>query len=183
VPNLDGSLEEADPAIFKQIHFLEAAKVLYPRGPMAAPLLHVQVGSLPSGNGNQQRATEILVYRPREHRFAIVFHEEVGLNNNEEVRYVSSGPLKGSMLVANSPYGPPFSYVLTVHRLTPDYRYKRVLRYRSATRYGDGNQLAVIDSEMPNILRRLGLWHPGQPLPLPAGRCPRPRLVNWALWC
>jgi len=36
---------------------------------------------------------------------------------------------------------------------------------------------------MPNILKRLRLWKPGQPLPLPAGRCPRPRLVKSELWC
>jgi hypothetical protein len=30
------------------------------------------------------------------------------------------------------------------------------LRYRSVTRYGDGNPVPVIDAEMPNILRHLG---------------------------
>jgi hypothetical protein len=28
--------------------------------------------------------------------------------------------------------------------------------------------MAVIDSEMPEILRHLGLWHPGDPLPVPS---------------
>lgn len=61
--------------------------------------------------------------------------------------------------------------------------FKQVLRYRSATRYGDGNPLAVIDSEMPNMAQRLGLWNPGALLPLPAGACPSPHLVGLALWC
>jgi hypothetical protein len=58
-----------------------------------------------------------------------------------------------------------------------------VLRYRSATHYGDGNRLAVIDSEMPNIQKKLGLWKPGQKLPLPQAGCQRPRLVRTELWC
>ncbi|MDG6719271.1 hypothetical protein QCE92_13960, partial [Staphylococcus aureus] len=51
------------------------------------------------------------------------------------------------------------------------------------TGYGDGNPLAVIDSEMPETLRRLKLWQPGSPLPLPEHPCPRPRLVAQVLWC
>jgi hypothetical protein len=61
--------------------------------------------------------------------------------------------------------------------------FKEVLRYRSATQYGDGNPLAVIDSEMPNMAQRLGLWKPGAPMPLPARACPKPHLVRMALWC
>ena len=34
----------------------------------------------------------------------------------------------------------------------------------------DGNPPAVIDSEMPNIEERLGLWRPGQRLPTPRHR-------------
>ena len=96
---------------------------------------------------------------------------------------MDSGPLKGSIVAVLSPYGPPFSYVIKVSRLTPDYRYRQALNYRSATLYGDGNPLAVIDSEMPNILRRLGLWQSGQPLPLPKSGCAKPRLVKSELWC
>lgn len=58
-----------------------------------------------------------------------------------------------------------------------------VLRYRSATGYQDGNPLGVIDSDLPNIQRRLGLWRAGQPLPVPAQGCATPRLVTMELWC
>ncbi|MGH9711589.1 MAG: hypothetical protein ACRD37_13690, partial [Candidatus Acidiferrales bacterium] len=61
--------------------------------------------------------------------------------------------------------------------------YKTVLRYRSATHYGDNNPLAVIDSEMPNIEWRLGYWKPGMALPLPSGACPKPHLIHMELWC
>ena len=76
----------------------------------------------------------------------------------------------------------PYGYWIVVNSLTPAGNYRQVLRYRSATLYNDGNPLAVIDSEMPNIERRLGLWAPGQPLPTPA-RCAKPRLVKLELWC
>jgi hypothetical protein len=125
----------------------------------------------------------ILAYRSRAHRFEQIFKEQFGGNMNQEARYVISGPLKGAMITVHPTNNAPFGYWVSVHGLTADYRYKQLLRYRSATTYGDGNPLAVIDSEMPNILLRLGLWRPGQPLPLPAGRCPHPHLVKTELWC
>jgi len=76
----------------------------------------------------------------------------------------------------------PYGYWITVNALTPAYTYRQVLRYPSATIYNDGNPLGVIDSEMPNILRRLGLWHPGMSLPVPP-HCPKPHLVRTELWC
>jgi hypothetical protein len=183
-PNLDDSLKIArDADMFSEIHFLDTSELVYPRGRLAPPMLHLQVSSLHSGNGNQRRSARILAYRPRSHRFEIIFDEQFGRNNNEEVRYIASGPLKGSVISAYPTDDAPFGYWVTVNRLTPDYRYKRILRYRSATHYGDGNPLAVIDSEMPNIFQRLRLWRPGEPLPLPKTACPRPHLVNTALWC
>lgn len=164
-------------------HFLQTARVVYPRGAKAAPLLHLQVGSLYATNGSQGHAGIILAYRPVKLRFEQVLRQVFGGNMNQEARYIESGPLKGGMITVHPTDNAPFSYWVTVHRLTSDYRYKQVLRYRSATHYGDGNPLAVIDSEMPNILSRLGLWRPGQPLPLPAGHCSRPHLVKTELWC
>jgi len=87
------------------------------------------------------------------------------------------------MISAEPTENPPYAYWITVSRLNPDDNYRQVLHYRSATLYGDGNSLAVIDSEMPNILLRLGLWRPGQPLPVPKAGCRRPHLVKMELWC
>ncbi|MCQ8277235.1 hypothetical protein NFI95_02065 [Acetobacteraceae bacterium KSS8] len=41
----------------------------------------------------------------------------------------------------------------------------------------------MIDSEMPEIKRRLGLLAADMALPLPAAGCAEPHLVNGALWC
>jgi hypothetical protein len=77
----------------------------------------------------------------------------------------------------------PFAFWITVNTITPSFKYHQALRYRSATTYGDGNPLPVIDSEMPEIEYRLGLLHAGAPLPLPTDGCSQPRWYHGELWC
>lgn len=163
--------------------YLIEARIVYPRGRLAAPLLLVRSGGSIAANGNQPIFTQILAYRRAADRFERVFSQLVGRNNNEEVRFTESGSMRGDVIVAAPAQQSPWGYWVTVSRLDPSYRYRQVLRYRSATAYGDSNPLPVIDSEMPNIQQRLGLWHPGQPLPIPAKGCPKPRLIRMELWC
>jgi hypothetical protein len=148
-----------DFAIAWEPHYLLTAKVVYPHGPAAAPLLLIVTGSLNSGDGDQIVATQLVSYD--------VVHDEF-LRVPEE----------------HLPYG----FWIVVYKPSPTGTYRETLRYRSATRYNDGNPLAVIDSEMPNIERRLGFWKPGDPLPAPrlAGNgkpCTRPMLKHAELWC
>lgn len=164
-------------------HFLDVAKLVYPRGRSSQPLLLVRSSGALGFNGDHAVLTQVIVYQRGPDRFTTIYDEVTGANNNQEIRYVPSGPLMGSMIRAEPADRAPFGYWISVSKLTPAYRYKQVLHYLSATRYNDGNSLAVIDSEMPNIQRRLGLWRPGSPLPLPAGHCPKPRLKGMALWC
>jgi hypothetical protein len=167
---------------FYEPHYLREARLVYPNGASRPPLLLVQSASGQGGDGDQLVFTQLLAYRSG--RFERVYAQATGHNNNQDVRYVNSGPVKGSVIFAEPTCcGAPFGFWVTVSRLTPDYVYKTVLRYRSATRYNDGNSLAVIDSEMPNIQKRLRLWKKGSPLPLPAGPCPKPRLSKMELWC
>ena len=164
-------------------HFLNVAMLVHPRGMRGSPLLLVQSASLHSGDGDQVIYTQLLAYRAPLDRFEQVYEHQAGHNNNEEVRYVRAGPLAGDMISADPTGDPPFGYWIEVDALTPAYAYSRVLRFRSATRYNDGNSLAVIDAEMPNIEARLGLWRRGAPLPLPGVPCANPRLVHMELWC
>jgi hypothetical protein len=166
-----------------EAHYLDTAKLVYPRGREGAPLLLLQTSSMHAGNGNQSVFTRLLAYRRVIDRFVPVFQHETGRNNNEEVRFIEASPLRGDIISVEPTQDKPFGYWLVVNRLGADDRYRQVLRYRSATHYGDGNPLAVIDSEMPNIQRRLGLWRSGAPLPLPARKCPKPHLVHTVLWC
>ena len=184
-PEVRGTLRAAsqdDP--FNEAHHLNRAQVVLPRGASGGqPLLLVQTASLYSGDGDQAVLTQVLAYRPRLDRFVRVYEHLAGTNNNQEVRYLDAGPLKGDIISVEPTGDAPFGFWVSVNVLMPGTLYQQVLRYRSATEYGDGNPLAVIDSEMPNIERRLGLWRPGSPLPLPAGLCPRPHLTRLELWC
>lgn len=164
-------------------HFLDRAEIVWPHGKSARPLLLLRTSSLPSGNGDQAVFTQLFAYRRAADRFQQVYGKMTGRNRNEEVRYVEAGPLAGAVIAAEPTSDAPYGYWIEVSRLTASYMYRPVLRYRSATHYGDGNSLAVIDSEMPAILQRLGLSRMGSPLPLPKGRCLHPSLVKHELWC
>jgi hypothetical protein len=165
-------------------HYLTTAKPVYPQGLAAPPLLEIVTASQHGGNTSQLVVTQLLKYDRSRDAFARIYVHATGTNNNEEVRFVDAGPLKGDVISAEPTGDAPFGYWVTVNRLTPARTYRQALRYRSSTIYNDGNPLAVIDSEMPNIERRLGLWKPGSPLPLPVGKpCLHPHLKHTELWC
>jgi hypothetical protein len=172
------STEEDDP--FSEPHFLGKAQVVTPRG---QALLLVQMASLHSANGNQRVATQILAYDRSHDRFRLIYANQTGRNNNEDVRLVREGPLEGDIISAEPTQNAPYGYWITVSKLTRAGNYQQAIRFRSATTYADGNALAVIDSEMVNIQRRLGLWRPGNPIPVPKTGCSKPHLVRMELWC
>jgi len=167
--------------IFDQPHFLLDARI--EALPGSRPFLWVRTGSFLSGDSDQRVVTQALVYDRVRDRFISAYHHVDGHNNNQDVRYVTAGPLRGDIVTVESPSGPPFTYVLTVSRMSARGVFRPILHYRTATRYGDGNGLAVIDSDMANLERHLGLWRPGLPLPLPASSCAKPHLVRMELWC
>lgn len=179
-------LKAPDPgyAIAWEPHYLDAAKVVYPNGQDAAPLLLIVTGSLNSGDGDQIVATQLVAYDEGKDTFRRVFGKSTGHNNNQEIRFVTDGPLRGSVISAEPQQHLPYGFWITVEQPNAAGEYREVLRYGSATRYGDGNRLAVIDSEMPNIQKRLGLWKPGDPIPVLSGKaCGKPTLRKDELWC
>jgi len=179
----DSGAASSAKSFFTQPHYLRTVKIVYPRGRADQPLLFVQTGSVHSGDGNQLVFTQVLAYKSSHNGFVRIYQYKTGTNMNEEVRYISSGRLKGDIISADPTENAPYGYWVAVNVLTPQYTYETVLRYRSATHYGDSNPLAVIDSEMPNIERRLGYWKAGMALPLPSGACPKARLIHMELWC
>jgi hypothetical protein len=177
-----------DDPIAWEPHYLLTAKVVYPNGPGTAPLLLIVTGSLNSGDGDQIVSTELVNYDRDRDEFRRVYRKSTGHNNNQEVRFVSDGPLRGSVITAEPTDHPPYGYWIVVNRLGVTGAYRQVLKYRSATLYNDGNPLAVIDSEMLNIEKRLGLWRTGQPLPRPGlvgsdKPCTHPTVRHTELWC
>ena len=131
------------------------------------PLLIVRGCGNRGATGNCGVSTFLLDFDRKAERFRVVFFNMMGRNNNQEARFVESGPLLGSVIVAYPTDDAPFTYFVEVYKRASGGNYSQVLKYRGKTGYGDGNPLAVIDSEMPETLRRLGLWRPGDPLPIP----------------
>ncbi len=182
-PQLQGALRAAsgdDP--YSEPHYLDEAHVVHSREVTGRSLLLVRTASLHGSDGDQLVLTQVLAYQRDADRFVRVYAHSTGTNNDQEVRYVEAGPLAGDIVSVEPTRDVPFGFWVSVNAPSGQ-AYTERLRYRSATRYGDNNPLPVIDSEMPNIQQRLGIWHSGLPLPLPAGSCPRPRLVRTELWC
>ncbi len=165
---------------YSKPHYLNTSKVV--RGVHDRPLLLVKTASLQGGNGDQLVFTQALAYRRISDEFVRVYGRLSRKNNSQDVRFIESGWLKGDIISVEPTENAPFGFWVSVNVPTAS-AYKEVLRYRSATRYGDGNPLSVVDSEMPNIEQRLGFWRLGSPLPLPASPCPKPHLIRMELWC
>jgi hypothetical protein len=133
--------------------------------------------------------TWVWTYREATDHFDLVFSNGTGVTNNQETRLLENGPLAGDIVVAlNPPLGspPPYRYTITVYRRSGSGSYKHILHYVARTREGDGNPLAVIDAEMPEIENRLHVWRVGQPFPKPKTMppdCATVEMRHGVEWC
>lgn len=167
-------------------HHLFESRVVYGGQSKSSPLLFVQVCTAEMFDGNCGVATALYKYDRQSDRFIRVFLNVTGRNNNEETRFVEQGPIQGDVIVNYPTEHAPYTYWIEVYRAGESGRYARILRYRSHTGYNDGNPLAVADSEMPEILHRLGLWRPGDSLPVPPDLpegCSHPFMRHGEEWC
>ncbi|MFP5205820.1 MAG: hypothetical protein ACLGSH_10725 [Acidobacteriota bacterium] len=165
---------------------LLASSIVHSRDEASSALLLVRVCGPEGYNGNCAVATALYKYDRRTDNFLRVFLNITGRNNNEATRFVDRGPLQGYVVVDYPTQNPPYVYWVEVYRAGPSGQYARILRYRGRTRYGDGNPLAVADSEMPEILRRLGMRKASDPLPVPAHLpqgCSHLVLLHGEEWC
>lgn len=165
---------------------LFTSAIVYSGPKKTQPLLMVRTCTMCGANGNCGVSTFLLDYDRNADRFYNLFFNVTGRNNNEETRFIESGPLIGDLIVAYPTGNAPFAYWVETYKRNGSGRYERFLRYRGKTGYGDGNPLAVIDSEMPEILRRLKLWAPSQDLPVPAkmpAGCTRLFTRKGVEWC
>jgi hypothetical protein len=172
---------------------LFASEVVYSGPGKTLPLLMTKTGTWRGANGSCGISTLLFDYDREAERFHAVFFNITGSNNNQETRFVETGPLLGDVIVADPNGGAPpptrrnpYAYSMEVYKRDVAGMYARVLAYGGGTRYGDGNPLAVIDSEMPETLRRLGLWKPGDALPVPPrmpAACTRLVMRKGVEWC
>jgi hypothetical protein len=158
---------------------LYSAGVVFRGTNSTRPLLLVSTGSAHGGDGRHSIFTELFTYDIRLNQFHSVFSNATGSNNNQKTKFIEEGALRGDMIVAE-PAG--CCYSIKVYRLGASGHYASILEYRSHTVYGDRNPLSVPDSEMPEILRRLGLWHQGDALPIPHEGC-TPVMRRGEEWC
>lgn len=136
-------------------HFL-SGRVVFADARHTQPLLLLKTATAHSLNGSHGIETQLFTYDRQTDRFESVFYNRTGSNNNQETRFMGEGLLRGDIIVAEPTRGAPYAYWISVYTRDSEGRYShRSLRYRSATRYGDGNRQPVIDSEMPNILSHL----------------------------
>lgn len=175
------------PSWYATPHELRDARIVHAGHDNSKPLLLLQTCSAHSGDGNCDIRTMLYAYDRAADRFHPVFvYDTWGSNNNQGARFVEHGPLRGDVIVDFPTNHAPYTYWIEVYARHGAGDYARILRYRGRTGYGDGNALPVVDSEMPEILRRLGYWKPGDALPIPP-RAPRScdRLVlrGGVEWC
>lgn len=167
-------------------HELIVSDVVFSGPGRTLPLLRIKTCMNRGANGNCGVSTFLFAYDQKTDTFRVVFFKLTGRNNNEETRVIENGPLLGSVIVAYPTTDAPFTYFVEVYKRTPDSEYSLALRYRGHTGYNDGNPLAVIDSEMPETLRRLGLWKIGDALPVPPHMprgCSRLTMRKDVEWC
>jgi HEAT repeat protein len=161
--------------------FDDASIVVPDHGP---PLLVTTTRPDVATSGGSVESIDFWAYLSKSDTFASVFSNQSSSNNNEETRIMKRGPLAGMIIVASQGARAPYGYGITAYRLSKTLKYAQVLKYVGKTRYQDGDAMAVIDSEMPEIERRLGFWKPGDPLPVPERtRCTSYVLKHGIEWC
>ncbi|WHZ19168.1 MAG: hypothetical protein OJF55_001317 [Rhodanobacteraceae bacterium] len=144
------------------------ARVVHAGRDRTMPLLLLKTSIDRAVDGNTDIRTILYGYDRKANRFDEVFvNDSAGSNNNQDARFIESGPLQGDEVVDFPTEHPPYVYWVEVYAPHGSGAYRRILRYRSVTHYGDGNPLPVADSEMPQIMERLGLWKTGDALPIP----------------
>lgn len=178
-PHCQYSIPQSDDGWFSTPLELYSATVVFAGADNTRPLLLIQSGSASGVDGSHSIYTELFAYDRRSDKFRSIFSNDTGSNNNQKTRFVQDGPLRGDVIV-DQPSGS--YYWVEVYRPGASGRYVSVLGYRSHTVYGDRNRLSVSDSEMPEILRRLGLWHKGDALPIPHEGCV-PVMRRGEEWC
>lgn len=149
------------------------------------PLLWLKTYSSSSVDGNGTIEASLFHYNHHVDSFDRVFsYETFGTNNNQNATFISDGPLTGDVITDYPTEHAPYRYWVEVYAPNKSGGYEQILRYRGYTGYGDGNLLPIADSEMPEILRRLGYWKPGDALPIPRDTsCPHPVLRSREEWC
>jgi hypothetical protein len=161
--------------------------IFYPKSRPQKPLLVVMAGGNWGGPGFPFGPL-IWSYDHTADQFDERLAVNRSANTNGESRFILDGPLAGDVIADQASYRRhprSYAYEIVLYRLLASGHYALALDYYGKSSWGDGNALDVIDAEMPEIERRLGLWKPGETLP-PAQNLPpgcSVYLRNGLEWC
>jgi hypothetical protein len=167
------------------LNVFDSVQIIHPNGVRESPLLVARVEGVYAGSGHPV-GTSVWIYRRESDRFERIFSRQSDTSENEETRVVTKGPLAGDIIVNTPTRRVPWSYAITVYRLSQSRHYAEILAYEARSRWADGNRLAVIDAEMLEIEKRLHVWRHGDGLPVPAEMpqgCGTITLRNGLEWC
>jgi len=162
------------------------ARLVYAGVGRTSPLLMIAACSRAGINGNCGIYTLLFQYDKYSDQFRLAFHDVVPRNNNGATRFIEMGPLRGNVISITPTSNAPYGYFVSVYRHDETSGFVQILRYRSKTHYDDGNRLAVADSDMPEILTRLGQRQSTDPLPVPSvlpPGCTKLVLRKGEEWC
>lgn len=157
-------------------NILNDVKIIPSNDSLAWPLLVLTAEEF-TGGPAQWKGTLVWVYRPNIDKFQQIFENSTPQNLNEETRILTTGPLSGDIIIDLPTACHPWPYRIIAYRLSRAH-YVEAFDYLGRTRYDDGDPRRVLDSEMPQIERRL-LNGPAD-IPLQVTRQTHPRCKNYS---
>jgi hypothetical protein len=91
---------------FSEPHVLGNVALVHPSD--ATTLLLVEIGSLSTVNGDRRVAMQLFGYDRGRDVFTRVYAHVTRKNNNQEIRYIAKGVLRGSVISAGPTSDAPF---------------------------------------------------------------------------
>jgi hypothetical protein len=142
----------------RSFYRLLECRLVFSKSEDQAPLLLIRACTQRYGNCSCWISTLLYAYDRESDSFRSVFFGLTASDTKQATRFIDSGPLLGRVVVVTPASGADFGRVVEVYKRSVIGEYLRILVYCSSTCCGsDADPGSVIDSELPEILRRLGL--------------------------
>src|SRR4029077_4138555 len=107
-----------------------SVQIIHPNGARESPLLVARVEGVYAGSGHPV-GTSVWIYRRESDRFERISSRQSDTSENEETRVVTKGPLAGDIIVNTPTSQWPWSYAITVYRLSQSRHYAEILAYEA----------------------------------------------------
>jgi len=133
-------------------------RLVYSKPEDRAPLVLIKACTLRYGNCSSWISTLLYAYDRESDSFHSVFFGLTASDTKQATRFIDSGPLLGRVVVLTPASGAHVGRVVEVYKRSVIGEYLRTLVYcRSTCCASDTDSDSAIDSEIPEILRRLGM--------------------------